>query len=113
MEADMPARLALAAMAHNLGTLAAPELQGPYEDGVDFTWLMLAGWDVPPSLLQLLRTRHTATEGAGRVLALSIAWAEAVVDGPHSTARKALEADLATQIPVQAIAQLGALADSL
>jgi hypothetical protein len=103
--------LALAAMAHNLGTLAAPELQGPNEDGVDFTWLMLAAWDVPPSLLQLLRTRHTATDGAGRVLTLSIAWAEAVVDGTSSAVRKALEADLATQVSAQAIAQLGALAD--
>jgi hypothetical protein len=113
MEADMPARLALAAMAHNLGTLAAPELQGPYEDGVDFTWLMLAAWDVPPSLLQLLRARHTAAEGAGRVLALSIAWAEAVMEGTLESTRKALKADLATQVPEQTIAQLGALAEDL
>ncbi|QDL53590.1 helix-turn-helix transcriptional regulator [Rhodoferax aquaticus] len=113
MQADMPARLALAAMAHNLGALAAPELQGPYEDGVDFTWLLLAAWDVPPSLLQLLRARYTATDGAGRVLALSIAWAEAVVNDPASTARKALEADLATQVPAPTMAQLVALAARL
>lgn len=113
IDAHFPARLALAALAHNLGTLAAPDLQGPFEDGVDFTWLMLAAWDVPPSVLQLLRVRHTATDGAGRVLALSIAWAEAVIDATQESARQAIEADLATHVPAQTMAQLAALVDNL
>ncbi|QSI77323.1 helix-turn-helix domain-containing protein [Niveibacterium microcysteis] len=110
---DDAAALRLAAFAHNLGRLAAPAAAGRAVDGIDATWLLLATWHVPPAILGWLRERHAPASAAGEALALAVAWAEAVLAGAETTARCAVESQIAARASAQVCAELAAIARSV
>ncbi len=83
----------LAASCLYLGYLACSLSEERHIDGIDVTWLLLASWHVPPSILHLLRLRHHAHIENSAVLALALANDWAKHGSFNVTAFKGLEGD--------------------